>query len=977
MGVYNNYADKPGLIKLEGQEITLKFVRNNDGTGTIKWNIPPPAEGCTADTAAYDGIVITVDSKPANYISTSPKDGTFYNGDPTTDRDVNLGDKLDTAMVVGAFYNDRTTTSLTITGVRARTSYYVSAYAVDNVGRYHREGVHAYSLPTGVQETANATDDQAAFQDILIETLGGVGSNAATNLDATKAYTFKIWINNVEYTININGVDAQTYSDLMDAINEQFMLLGNPIELPFPPNHGGYYWDATNKKLFQWDGFVNVHLDPIVSDLDPSMPIVGTYWYNPTTELLKQYEIGGWQSRSFLSFGFDPTNMPCDQLWFDGTNAWQWDGNHWNKLCVYIQTTNPALAPVLSCDSFWYDNTHKLLYKWDDQIKMWNEVLAILSYKNPNLLNTGDFWYDETASLVKEFVGGTWNTLSNIRYSERNSTGGLDNPVANLYWFIPSELTLFERDNTNTVWVQKEITLYPTDPRVRNSGDLWWNESISTNPLLVWDSLNSVWIAVELFVQTSVDPSLPPNLPSCAVWFNPTDSTLKLISGVTCNTVPYISFPFDPTQPLVYRYWYNTTTKKFNYWNGVSWDVITPIITDIDPFAVSLNQLWFDTAHNLLKKWNGTTWDILTYSLTPLVPTVGTQWFDTANEQLYVWDGSTWAVSAGIAGVQFIKAKNRFGRDYMHFYTTGIGCTFHIFYEATAMDLFSQVKPSLIYTDPVSGSSGIDAGPMYNQIGVGDDGSPDERRELQSRLRSALGAPSVTVELTKEQLDQCIDYALLNIRKYSTLAYKRGYFFLDLRPNQQTYLLTNKCVGFNKIVDINAIYRMGSAFFRTSYAGNDLFGVAALQQLYTIGAFDMLSFHMVSSYIKELEKLFASNIMYQWNERSRELRMYQNFMARERVLIDGTVERTEQDLIVDRELRLWIIEWCLIEAKLMLSQVRGKYQQLPGPNGSTSLNTQDLITQSQQEKDKLLEQLSDMAMQGIGEVGLRSHFILG
>lgn len=978
MGVYNNFADKPGLIKLEGQEITLKFIRNNDGTGTITWNIPAPAEGCTADNAAYDGIVITIDSKPANYLSTSPKDGTFYNGDPTADSSVNMGDKLDTAMVVGAFYNDRKTTSLTIDGVRARTAYFVSAYAVDAVGRYHREGVHAYSIPTGVQETNKSTDDQAAYQDILLDALGGVGPNASTSLDKTKAYSFKIWINKVEYTININGVDAQTYADLVTAINEQFMLLGNPIQLPFPPNTNGYYWDSLNKILYQWDGFKNTLLDPIISDFDPSDIPIGTHWYNPETNLLYQKLKSGWNNDLFISFPTAPNQPVCDQLWFDGSNVWEWDGNHWNKLCVYIQTTNPSLAPSLSCDSFWYDTTNNLLYKWNDQIQKWDEVLVILSYKDPNTLNTADFWYDETNSIVKEFVGGTWNELTNIRYAERNSTGGLDNPVANFFWFIPSEMKLYQRDNTNTVWVEKQIVLYPTDPTVRNSGDLWWNESVSANPLFVWDSLNSVWVAVEFFVKSAIDPSLPPNLPSCAVWFNPTDNTLKYISGVTCNNTSFINSAFDPTSVgTTYIHWYNTTNNTFYMWNDTSWDAVYVIIDDTDPSLISVNQLWFDTANNILNKWNGTSWDILTYSLTPLAPISGTEWWDTANEQLYIWDGTTWVASAGIAGLQFIKAKDRFSRDYLHFYTINTGCTSSISYEATASDLLSVLKPSLIYLDPVDGDSGIDAGPMYNQLGVGDDGSPDERRELQSRIRSALGAPSVTVELTKEQLDQCIDYALLNIRKYSTLAYKRGYFFLNLRPNQQTYILTNKCVGFNKIVDINAIYRMSSAFFRTSYAGNDLFGIAALQQLYTIGAFDMLSFHMVSSYIKELEKLFASAIMYQWNERTRELKCYQNFLARERVLIDSVIERTEQDIIVDRELRLWIIEWCLIEAKLMLSQVRGKYQNLPGPNGTTALNTQDLINQSQQEKDKLLEQLSDMAMSGVSEIGLRGHFILG
>src|SRR4051812_10477377 len=115
MSIFNNFQDRPDQIKIEGQEIVLKFQRTSDTTARISWNIPAPANGCNVDTQAYDGIVITVSNKPANYISTSPTDGKFYTGDPTVDNDLHAGDKLDIALVLGAFYNDKTTTILDIT----------------------------------------------------------------------------------------------------------------------------------------------------------------------------------------------------------------------------------------------------------------------------------------------------------------------------------------------------------------------------------------------------------------------------------------------------------------------------------------------------------------------------------------------------------------------------------------------------------------------------------------------------------------------------------------------------------------------------------------------------------------------------------------------------------------------------------------------------------------------------------------------
>lgn len=981
MAIFNGFADAPNQLKLEGQEITLKFVRNSDGTGVISWNIPAPAAGCgSGNLGAYDGIVITVDEKPANYLTTSPSDGTFYQGDPTVDIDSHAGDKIDTARVLVALYNDKKTNSVIVTDIKPRTIYYVSGYAVDSVARYHREGVHAYSIPTGIGEVNKATADIGAHHDILIDVFAGISLNRSTGLDSTLTYDFVLYINKKEYPITINGVDALIYSDLIDAINKQLKLLESPIILPYYPNLDGYYWDAANKKLYLWDGNNHIEQEVLANAYDPSTPIIGSYWFNLETKVLKIYETLGWQQVNYISHPSDPTDLSCGQLWYDGANVWKWDGNHWCKLCLYVQIRNPMLGPILNCNTYWFNSSEDALFKYDDKLKKWNEVIAISSPLNPNTLNTGDFWYNETDKFVYQFVGGTWNKLNDIRYSERNDDEDLDNPVADMYWFIPSELLLLKRDSTNLVWVEQIITLYPTDPRDRNSCDLWWNGSSSTNSLFSWDALNLQWIPVQTFFQTLRDPALPPELQDCAVWLNPSTGIIKLISGVTCQDAVYINSIFDPTIPSDYEYWYDSTNKKWYVWNGMDWEQISVITNDSDPYELELGEFWFDLTNNQLKMWNGTSWDIITFSIKPLSPSLGTQWFNSTNDQLYMWNGTSWEIASALAGIKYVKPDqpNSTTRDLLSFYTRLKGCTSGIELLLEKDNLFRVLTDPLIYLDPAMGASGVDAGPMYKQLGIGDDGSPDERRALHDKIRVALGGrTTVAIELDKESLDECIDNALLMIRKHSSYAYHRSMFFLDLKRNQQTYILSNKCVKFNTIQDINTIYRMRAPFFRAAYAGNDIYGVAALQQLYTLGSFDMLSFHLVSSYMEELETLFASKIMFQWIESTRELKLYQSPRMKERVLLDVSIERTEQDLINDRETSLWIKNWAIAEAKLKLSQVRGKFQQLPGANGGLTLNTQDLINQAQTEMEALTNEIKDMGMQNMIEVGARAHFLLG
>ena len=95
------------------------------------------------------------------------------------------------------------------------------------------------------------------------------------------------------------------------------------------------------------------------------------------------------------------------------------------------------------------------------------------------------------------------------------------------------------------------------------------------------------------------------------------------------------------------------------------------------------------------------------------------------------------------------------------------------------------------------------------------------------------------------------------------------------------------------------IHRMKPGWMKIGSAGNDLFAYAAVQQLYVMGTFDILTYHLVASYIEELETLFATKIMYSWYENTRELKLQQIITGKEKVLVDATFERTEQDLMTE------------------------------------------------------------------------------
>lgn len=977
MSVYDNFADAPNQIKIEGQEITIRFQRTSDTTARISWNIPPPAHGCASGTQAYDGIVITSSNTPANYISTSPKNGVYYDGDLTADLDLHSGSVLDKAIVLSALYHDKTTTFIDIDGIKPKTPYYVSGYAVDSVGRYHREGVHAYSLPTGAE--SYDTENFPAQHKIELYSTAQLTGRSLTGLVAGTSYNLPIKMECKVYDIAINGSDATTFTNLVQAINQQFALLWDPYAAPSPPHTGSYYKNPDTGAFYIWDGARLLSVNVLSSISSPSTPTNGMYWLNTISNVLSIYSAGSWIAvPDIIRSATEPTELSAYDIWYDGTTVREWENSHWCDYVTIASSVNPQCAPNFNADDYWYKTTDKELFGWNDKLQRWDDALVIYTPIDPNLINTGTYWYNETSGKVNLYVASAWGELTDIAYvdsvdgeypSELITVGGY-------YWYDTLALKLYQRNLLNTAWVELSYISYPTDPKVRSSCDLWWNSSPSVDDLFAWEAVTSMWKPVGTFYRQATDPNVPPILDEHTAWVKP-NGEISLISASACTAVNYITSSVNPRNIVDNMVWLDDTGNYYVYDSG-NWNTLDVILRyPSNPYTVVTGMLWYDMINLKLFKFDTTWVEQCLFVDNSLFPTTGQQWFNTVDDILFEWNGSAWVITCPNIKVMFTPRTCADEYEALEFSTKNTGCheSFEVMSENNT--LFANLSTSVIYNDAVDGWDGVDAGAMFTQLGVGTDGTPDERRQLHEAIRMTFGAPSIRVELTKQQLDECINNALLVLRKHSTYAYKKGMFFLDLKPFQQVYKLTNKCVGFNKIVDVTCINRTKAGAFKTAYGSNDNFAQAAMQQLYTMGTFDMLTYHLASSYVEELETLFASRIMYQWLERKRELRIYQTPRGKERVLLEVVVERLEQELLSDRETAYWIKRWAIVEAKGMLAQIRGKFATLPGPNGSTQLNASDLQTQLQEERQQLMDEVYGNGMQDLTDVGMKAHFLMG
>jgi hypothetical protein len=977
MGVYDKFSDGPEQIKKEGQEITVRFQRTGPTTGRVSWNIPPPTAGCGKDAPrAYDGFVVTLNTRPSNYLSNSPKNGTYYSGDPTADADLHAGDKLDGAIVIAALYHDLETTYVDINDVIPKTAYYVSGYAVDSQARYHREGVHAYSLPTGSEEWS--LPDKASKHDIYIDVIGGIDGATETGLAIDVDYKLKVKINKKVYTISIAGEDATSYTDLVHELQEQLALLGDVFSSPIPPYANSLYYNTTTKELKLWNGTAHVDVAVLSHPADPTMQEMGALWFSPSTALLKIYDFTSWALTPYIETPSNPAELACDRTWFDGTNVWMYKLTHWDKLYTYIQSRNPLMAPSLTCDDYWYNRTDSTVSVWNVDTKKWDHVDVIYYGTDPNSLVDGNYWYDEKSGKVKELGSGVWSVKNGVTYVESLPSASAEYTTVaggNSFVFATETHTLVQF--VNGEWVDVSIVSFISDPMSRSKNKLWWNSTPNIDTLFAWDELGSTWVEVTSFTQSEINPSYPQEIENNSAWYNPETGEVKLMFKTSCKQIFPIFFNSPPGELPVGTVWHDTDDNKWYAWDGAVFGEIVPMYAESDPYAVIVGYYWFDESDSTLKLWNGSEWITTPYLVKPVEIPIGRYWFDTVNDQSFVWNGLSWDESIGIASVELIPAESETGRSILSFFTRDIGCASSVEIVTEPGDIITSLAQPVIYTSPMGGTTGLSGGVMFKQLGVGDDGSPDERRAMHNDIRSMLGHPTVQVELTKEQLDICINLALQELRKYSSYSVYRKVFFMDLMPNQQTYLLTNKCVGFNKVTNINSLHRSRGLAVSSASIDNDAFTYAAIQRLYTMGTFDMLSYHLVSSYMEEMETLFANRIMFNWQERERELGIYNRVTRKERVLVDAFIERTEQDLLVDRHTALWLQRWALAEAKMILSHGRGKFQSLPGPNGTTVLNNSDLKQEAQDEMTKLREQLEDGSMQNFTGIGLRAHLILG
>jgi hypothetical protein len=896
-------------------------------------------------------------------------------------------------MIVGAFYNDKTTTYVDITGLSPNVGYYVTGYPVDNQYNYFVQGVHAYS----VAPLLNATADTNGSQTVVFNpysTPFGVKTTDSTGLLTNQSYAFNVQVGLIPkprtpvsdiacvpqapvYNLTVPGAQALTFGQLVQQINEQIALLSTSTQGPNPPNTNGIFVNVASSTAATWTGYGYQQISNAVFQADqPNQLMVGSsYWYNPSSHLLQVWNGASWQNVQYVVAPNDPTAPVTNEtFWVQGNTVWQWNGTVWCAVTAYVQPTDPSVATAPIAGTYWRNPTTGVINAWNSTTSTWNVTTAITWNSNPTNLLAGSYWYDTaTQSLyvrqqvLQPSLSLVWAQLPNLTISATAPTL----PGPDKYWYNTANNT-FQAWNTQTsAWVQINVLSYPTDPTVRADCDVWMNPS--TSQLFIWDMPSAMWNQCKTFVSQTTDPTIANTMNVGDAWYNSTTGQLMLWSGV-CFTPASLAPIVWPSDPVTFTYpgygWFNPTTNEWYYRTATDvWELIAPTQVTEDPSALQPGLYWYNTTNNTLQLWNGTGWVPMSFSATTLMPPQGTLWFNTSVNALQSWNGTSWVS----ATPKIICAFDCNGNLQFTDPTPGSLSWISI----TDVSLFKSLTvPNTLY-DPVPGTDGVSGQPSYTEIGVGSNGDDSQRKQLQNEIRYELGYPTVDVELTEEQLDYAVTRALEELRSKSSVGYKRGFFFMHIPPETQRFYLTNKVQGMNKIVEVMGVYRLTSAFLSSAH-GAGVYGQIILQHLYNMGTFDLLSYHIISEYVSLMERLFAARITFTWNEQTRELFIMHRFpFAETMVAIEAAVERSEQEMISDRYIRPWIRRYAAAVARIMLAETRGKYSSLPGANGSLQLNATDLRQAAQAEMQACILEIEQYVADRIDEYGSGAQVVYG
>jgi len=246
------------------------------------------------------------------------------------------------------------------------------------------------------------------------------------------------------------------------------------------------------------------------------------------------------------------------------------------------------------------------------------------------------------------------------------------------------------------------------------------------------------------------------------------------------------------------------------------------------------------------------------------------------------------------------------------------------------------------------------------------------QQEIFDYVKNNLGDGMVDVELDPKHYETALERAINRYRQRSSNATEESYSFLELKKNQNKYILPNEVINVRQVGRRTVGSRTeggqgGTLFepFNLAYTNTYLLRAGATGGLATYFAF--------ASYQELVGKMFGSFIQHHYDNATKTLTITQRPRAdKETVVLHCDNYRPDITLFKDIYSKPWIRDYTLAVCKTMLGEARGKFQQIAGPQGGTTLNGDALKQEGQSEMERL-----DNEINNYQEGGTPFSFVIG
>ena len=241
------------------------------------------------------------------------------------------------------------------------------------------------------------------------------------------------------------------------------------------------------------------------------------------------------------------------------------------------------------------------------------------------------------------------------------------------------------------------------------------------------------------------------------------------------------------------------------------------------------------------------------------------------------------------------------------------------------------------------------------------------RKDLADRIVTRLAGRIIQLEMDPVDIEECIRTTLDKYKQLSSNSVEEGYFFLELQEDKWEYFLPKE------IVEVREIYRRGLG--RTQ--GGITFDPfnAAFTNFYLLEAGrqgGLATYRLFTEYQELIGKMFGQYIMFTWQPDNHRLQIIRNIRGPETVMLWCYYYRNDDSLIEDIYAKSWIIDYAVARAKIILGEGRGKFSQIIGPQGGTTLNGAEIKNEGITDIDRLEHEILEY---GSGETPL--GFLIG